>query len=94
MAEPTQFTFKLREVAMALVTQQGLTEGKWMLGFEFDFAAGNVSTGPEGSDVRPTSLTSIKSLTLVRQPDDAPDVPIIVDAAKVKLREMQPGGKR
>ena len=94
MAEPTQFTFKLQEVAIALVLKHGLTEGKWMLGFEFDFAAGNVSTGPEGADLRPTSFTSIKSLTLVRQPDNAPDVPLIVNAAKINPREKQPGGKR
>lgn len=93
MAEATQFTFKLQEVAVSLVKKQGLTEGKWMLGFEFDFAAGNVSTGPEGSDMRPTSFASIKNLTLVRQPDDAPDIPIIVDAAKENPREKQPRGK-
>jgi hypothetical protein len=93
MAEPTQFTFKLQEVAIALLEKQGLKEGKWMLGFEFDFAAGNVSSGPEATDLRPTSFATIKSLSLVRQPDNAPEGSL-VDAAKAKRREKQPGGKR
>ena len=34
MAEPTQFTFDLKEVTEALVRKQELKEGKWTISFE------------------------------------------------------------
>jgi hypothetical protein len=48
MAEPTQFTFELKEVATALVKQQGLHEGLWMVSFEVGLVAGIIGQSPPG----------------------------------------------
>jgi hypothetical protein len=81
MAEPTQFGFDLREAAIALIKLQGLHEGKWMLGFEFDFAAGNF--GPTVADARPGAAVAIRRVLLSRPAEGFPDLPFIVDAAEV-----------
>jgi hypothetical protein len=83
MAEKQQqLTFALSEVAAALMRAEGITEGKWLLGFEFEFGAGNM--GPSPAEVKPSGIVSIKSVVLSRQPDDAPDFKIVVDAATLK----------
>jgi hypothetical protein len=76
-----QLTFALREVAITLMQTQGITEGKWLMGFEFEFGAGNLGLNNE---IKPTGIVGIKNVVLTRQPDDAPDdLPIIIDASKL-----------
>jgi hypothetical protein len=81
MAEPTQFSFSLYEATVALIKEQGLHEGLWLLGFEFGHAAGMVGNSPE--DAKPTAFVQINNLQLVRQNEAAPPTPLVVDAANV-----------
>jgi hypothetical protein len=82
MAEATQFSFDLREATIALIKQQGLHEGFWMIAFEFNFTAGMLgSAGP--ADVKPAALMQIAKLQLIQAPDANKDIPFVVDAAKV-----------
>jgi hypothetical protein len=81
MAETSQINFDLREVATALIRKEGIHEGRWMLGLEFTFGAGNLGAGP--TDTKPGAFVQINKLVLTRQAPDAPDLPFIVDAAKV-----------
>lgn len=86
MAEPTQFAFELRELAEALVKKQGITEGVWMLGFEFGMVAGNV--GLSATEIRPAAILHVVKATLVRQKDDAElKTPFVVDAAKLSTSD-------
>ncbi|CAN2535471.1 hypothetical+protein [Methylocapsa aurea] len=85
MAEPTQFTFDLKEVTEALVRKQGLKEGKWTISFEMTLIAGAFGSNPK--DVRPGAMMQISSVKLIRGgPDDHP-LPWTVDA---KDLENQP----
>ena len=79
MAETTQLSFTLRDLTVALIRLHGIREGKWMLGFEFSFGATNV--GPGEAEVLPAAFAAVKSALLVRQPENAPNIPFIVDAA-------------
>ena len=47
MADITQYSFSLAEVAEALIKQQGLHEGKWLVGIEFGIHVGVMGMTPE-----------------------------------------------
>jgi hypothetical protein len=81
MAEPTQYSFDLKEVTIALIKQQGLHEGTWMVALEFNLGAGMVATSPGA--VKPGAVIQVNRIQLVRQdnPDSAPD--LTVDAREV-----------
>lgn len=81
MAEASQYAFTLKEVTTALIKQQNLREGKWVVGFEFALAAGNV--GSSATDVRPSAIVGISSLNLQRVRDGESNFPFQVDAAEV-----------
>jgi hypothetical protein len=44
MADPV-YNFELREATIALLKQQGIHEGRWLLSFEFQFGAGMMGPG-------------------------------------------------
>lgn len=46
MAEPKSYIFEYKEVAEALVKQQGLHDGIWGLYFEFGLQAANINIPP------------------------------------------------
>jgi hypothetical protein len=82
MAEPTQFSFDLKEVATALVKQQGLHEGHWLVTFELNLAAGIIGQTPATS--MPAAFVQINRLQLVRQDQvPSPHPHLTVDAAEV-----------
>ena len=56
MAETKQINFDLHEVAIALIKKEGIREGRWMLGLEFTFGAGNLGAGP--TDTKPGAFRS------------------------------------
>jgi hypothetical protein len=82
MAEPTQFTFDLKEAATALVKQQGLHEGLWMVSFEIGLVAGIIGQTPATS--MPAAFVQFNKLQLIRQDQVPPPHPhLTVDAAEV-----------
>jgi hypothetical protein len=81
MAETKAISFDLREVAVALIKAHGIHEGRWMLGFEFAFGAGNFGTGP--GETRPGAFMQIIKMSLTRPEEGVSELPFIVDAAKV-----------
>jgi hypothetical protein len=82
MAEPTQFTFDLKEVATALIRQQGLHEGAWFVAFEFGLGAGIIGATP--ADARPAALVQLLKVQLVKQTQlPSPHPHLTVDAAEV-----------
>jgi hypothetical protein len=82
MAEVTQFTFDFKEVATALIKQQGLHEGCWLVGFEFGMAAGII--GPTPEDARPAAVVQLLKVQLVKQTQTpVPHPHLTVDASEV-----------
>lgn len=92
MADPTQFSFELREIAELLVKHQRLHEGRWAIGFEFGLGAG--FAGPTSSEAKPAAFIQINKLLLSRPADDMPaDSPFVVDAAEVNPRTKPTSNK-
>ena len=81
MAETTQIAIDLKEAATLLLREQKINEGKWFLGLDVNFMAGNV--GPSAAEVKPAFVVTVNRLVLVRQAVDAPDTPYTVDASKL-----------
>ncbi len=82
MADPTQYSFDLQEVASILVREQGITEGRWILGFELNMTIGTF--GANQAAARPGAMMQIAGLNLSKAPTDvSSDTPFVVDAANV-----------
>jgi hypothetical protein len=81
MAEPTQYSFSLAEVATALIKQQGLHEGKWMVSFDLAVAIGLM--GPSPSEARPGASFNIQRVSIGKPPDQGGPSSLIVDASEV-----------
>ena len=78
MAETGQYIFTFKEVAEALLKQQGIHSGIWALYVRFGLKAANV--GADDSDVRPSAIIPILELGLQKAEKESN---IAVDAAKV-----------
>lgn len=81
MADVSQYSFTMKELTTALIKEQKLHEGRWMSGFEFNLAAGNIGSGP--SDVRPSAIVGIANILLLRVKDGDPGTHFTLDAAEV-----------
>src|SRR5271166_6655403 len=84
MATPIQYGFDLAELAKALIKEQGIHEGRWMVAFEFNFGGGLFGMSP--SDVAPGGFIQIKRVILTQPGDPAPPAHLILDAAEVNPR--------
>jgi creatinine amidohydrolase/Fe(II)-dependent formamide hydrolase-like protein len=69
MAEADRFTFTYKEIAEALVKQQGIHEGLWGVYVEFGIGAANVGTMPESNDVVPAAIVPVQKIGLQRFPE-------------------------
>ena len=81
MAETETYSFDLREVTIALIKQQDIHEGVWILGFEFGLGAGYFGLTKE--DSRPSALIQPLKLQLTRQSDATKDISIAINAGEV-----------
>lgn len=83
VAEATQYRFDLKEVITALIKQQGLKTGKWVLAVEFGLGAG--VTGPSPAESVPSAIIQIKSLQLqAATPEAIETLPhLVVDASAI-----------
>lgn len=81
MAEPSTYSFDLNEVTTALIKQQGIHDGSWILAVEFNFGAAFV--GPNKDAIRPAAVVQVNKLQLVRQTEISEGQPIGVDAARI-----------
>jgi hypothetical protein len=64
MAEPTQIMFSHKEVVTALLKEQGIHEGIWMLAMQFGFAAANV--GSSEGDLNPAAIVPVIKIGVQR----------------------------
>ena len=82
MAEPTQYSFDLREVTEALIRKQGLKEGKWMAAFELNLGAGVF--GQPGAAALPGGFMQISRVQLTKPNPQDSALPWVVDAAQLE----------
>lgn len=66
MAEMTQLLFSHKEVVTALVKEQGLHEGIWMLAVQFGMGASNVGQLDDGSDINPAAIIPLLKIGINR----------------------------
>jgi len=82
MAEITQYSFSFSQVAEALIKQQNLHEGEWVVGVEFVLNVGAMGMNPE--TVRPGAMVLANQLQLVKAiPGQQHPPGFVVDAAVV-----------
>src|SRR5208282_3708757 len=81
MAEVDTYGFDLREVTTALIKQQGIHKGLWMLAFDFNLGAG--MAGATKEEVRPMAFVQINKMSLVRQNEIASGHNLVINAAEV-----------
>ena len=87
MAEVDTYGFDLREVTTALIKQQGIHEGLWMLAFDFNLGAGMAGVTKE--EVRPMAFVQINKMSLVRQNEIASGHNLVINAAEVNAATVQ-----
>src|SRR5436309_1603423 len=92
MAEVSQYSFSIAEITEALIKQQGLHEGQWIIAVELNINVGIMGMSPETS--RPGAMLLANQVQLVRAMPDQHPPHLIVDAAKVNpaksIREAKP----
>jgi hypothetical protein len=47
MADPTQYSFQLSEIAELMLRSSGIHEGKWVIGIEFGVGIGPIPLKPD-----------------------------------------------
>ncbi|MBI5565661.1 MAG: hypothetical protein HY870_12275 [Chloroflexi bacterium] len=81
MAESQNFVFNHREIAAALVKQQGIHEGLWGIYIEFGIAGINVDQGAgDGKNLVPAAIVPVLKIGVQRFPEANN---LTVDAAQV-----------
>lgn len=66
MAEASQILFSHKEVVVALLKQQNIHEGIWMLSVNFGMGAANVGQTKDGSDMAPAAILTVLNIGLQR----------------------------
>jgi hypothetical protein len=80
MAEAARYVYSYKEIAEALVKQQGIHEGLWGIYMEFGIAGANISPGPSEDQLVPAAIVPILKVGLQRF--EKPSA-LTVDAAEV-----------
>lgn len=86
MANPTQYSFGLDEIAKYLIKDAGLHEGKWTIGIEFGIAVGAMGQGPEKEGF-PGALITANKLILTATGDVPTPANLVFDASKLNPKK-------
>lgn len=68
MAEPTKYTFTLKEIAKIAAKDAGIKSGTWSIGVNFGINVGNMGLPPDNK-ARPSTTVSVDQINLVRIPE-------------------------
>jgi hypothetical protein len=66
MAETTQLMFSHKEVVTALLKEQDIHEGIWMLSVQFGMGAANVGADEESGELNPAAIIPVLKIGLQR----------------------------
>ena len=64
MAQSTQYTFSYKEVVTALIKEQNLHEGIWMLTVNFGIGATNINNPDKPDDLNPAAIVPVTGIGL------------------------------
>lgn len=85
-----EFKFSHKEVVEALIKQQGLHEGIWMLAIQFGIGGANIQDPDKKTDPIPAAIVPVVSIGLHKKPSINP---LALDASVVNPRQ-KPTKKR
>jgi hypothetical protein len=88
MATPLQYGFDLAELTKALIKEQGIHDGKWMVAFEFSFGVGLFGVSP--AEVAPGGFWQVKRALLVQPAEAGSPAHLVLDAAEVNPLGARP----
>jgi hypothetical protein len=91
MAEATQYSFALLEVAETLIKKQGIHEGKWLIAIEFTLNVGLM--GAVAPDVKPGVMVLANSVQLLKAQDGSPPN-LTIDASVVNPKPRKEQSKK
>jgi hypothetical protein len=80
MSRNDKISFSLRELATALIRDQGIHEGRWRL--RFDFSVSRADVAPSDQGALHGAILVIGGLAIERCDDAPPGTPQVFDAAK------------
>ena len=80
-----EYKFSHKEVVEALIKQQGLHQGIWMLSIQFGIGGANIQNPEKSSEVNPAAIVPIASIGLQKKPELNP---LALDAAVVNPRKQ------
>jgi len=83
MAETKTITFDHKEIASALIREQGIKEGLWGVYLEFGIQGANISIPPSNDAMVPAAIVPVLKIGIQRF--DSPNS-LTVDAAKVSKK--------
>ena len=91
MAEAQNYIFSFKQIAEALVKEQGIHEGLWAIYGEFGIGAGHIPTGLNTQEVMPAAVVPIVKMGIQRSEQPTP---LTVDAAEVNPKKDQSAERR
>ncbi|MCJ0825944.1 hypothetical protein MQC88_08245 [Luteimonas sp. 50] len=83
MAEVTLYTFNHKEVATALIKQQGIHEGRWTLAMTFSISVSNIGSQDPNTQLKPGLVAVVDAIGLQRAQLGENNHSLTVDAAEV-----------
>jgi hypothetical protein len=86
MAEAQNYIFTFKQIAEALVKEQGIHEGFWAIYVEFGIGAGHIPAGPNTDALMPAAVIPIVKMGIQRAEQPTP---LTVDAAEVNPKKGQ-----
>jgi hypothetical protein len=86
MAEAQNYIFSFKQIAAALVKEQGIHEGLWAIYVEFGLGAGHIPAGLNTEAVVPAAVVPIVKMGIQRAEQPTP---LTVDAAEVNPKKNQ-----
>lgn len=81
-----EYKFSHKEVVEALIKQQGLHHGIWMLSVQFGIGAANVQNPENALDINPAAIIPIVSIGLQKKKEINP---LAVDASVVNPKSKK-----
>ena len=72
MTELKQFEYSNKELIAALLRDQGIHEGHWILAAQLAFTAMNIGQLADGSDASPAGVVAVTGIQITNIPEPLP----------------------
>jgi hypothetical protein len=91
MADPIQYSFTYGEIARLMFESEGIHEGKWVVGFEFNVTVAPVGLNP--TEAFPGAIITANKFVLTAVGETPTPPNLTFDAAALNPRAPKPKAK-